>query len=318
MDYGLYAALLIMVVSAVAAAAAKTARSSALWAATAGAAVCCAMSLAGAPGPAMLALASAAAGGGFILRASAGSRDDAPSLSRTMPIAMGLAVAGAVAFSTLALGELPQLGDGPSGGAPNVNAQLAFGQTGAANLVASVVFDFRAFDGMCAVAIVAAACCGAMWLFRPGNAAGAPSSFLTPARAAMAWMVIAAAILASAHMILWGHLRAGGAFAGGVTLAAALIATARTFGDETAERLVCLRRSRAVTVLATGALVLVGLAGAGSGYVFFSRVIPPGPHFAVPGAGTIFWASLASGVAIALGLYGAYLAIGAAPGKGST
>jgi multicomponent Na+:H+ antiporter subunit A len=148
------------------------------------------------------------------------------------------------------------------------------------NIVNVILVDFRAFDTLGEITVLATAALGVQGLLRlaahdgssrPTEQPGTSPIFRTATRLLMPLL-----LLFSVFLLLRGHNEPGGGFVGGLVAAAAFALYSIAFGVERARRAVLVRP---VTLLGAGLLValLSGLPGVVQGRPFLSALWAPAP-----------------------------------------
>ncbi|MDR1193996.1 MAG: hypothetical protein LBK98_07530 [Peptococcaceae bacterium] len=232
--------------------------------------------------------------------------------------AIGLLVSGALAaVLLLTVSYLPGFGQADRPTENEVSQRyIAKGleETGATNVVAAVILDYRAFDTLGESAVLFAALAAVILLLREEPAALArrmaerkpfepdqgPILRIT-ARVLIPWL-----LLFGAYLVLNGHLSPGGGFSGGAVTGAAMILHNLAFGPEQTRRFLS---ERIFFRLLVGALCFYGLA---KGYVFFTGgnhlpgSIPLGQAGSIFSGGLIGPLNIAVGIVTACAVYGIF------------
>ena len=189
-------------------------------------------------------------------------------------------------------------------------------ETGAVNLVAGMILDYRAFDTLGESFVLFTATCSVLILMREDKddtllvkdardeawcrliddpIARLPVSFLVP--------II---LLFGVYVLLNGHLGPGGGFSGGAIIGAGLIMHAQVFGFENTSRFISLRVVRTVTGLALSFYAL------SKSYSFFTganglhSIISAGTPGRIISAGLIMPLNVAVGMVVACTMYSFY------------
>jgi multicomponent Na+:H+ antiporter subunit A len=149
------------------------------------------------------------------------------------------------------------------------------------NIVNVILVDFRAFDTLAEITVLATAALGVQGLLRlaahdgsssgPTERPGTSPIFRTATRLLMPLL-----LLFSVFLLLRGHNEPGGGFVGGLVAAAAFALYSIAFGVDRARRALLVRP---LTLLGAGLLValLSGLPGVVQGRPFLSALWAPGP-----------------------------------------
>lgn len=230
----------------------------------------------------------------------------------------GISVLTCVLFVLLllaAVSELPPFGD-PYNPANNevVWRYVKHGghETGARNIVAGMILDYRAFDtfGESAVLFTAAAC--VLMLLGASAPPEPPGTRRHPFRKddailrGVASLSIPAILLLGCVVTVNGHISPGGGFAGGAILSAALILCANAYGFD---RVHAFFPERAFVASGSGALLAYA---AMKGWAFFSGAnnipsgIPTGTIGDILSGGLILPLNICVGLVVAGTLYAFY------------
>jgi multicomponent Na+:H+ antiporter subunit B len=211
-------------------------------------------------------------------------------------IPLGVIAAGLV----LALAEIPF--GSPKGEVGRYYLREGREQTGAVNIVTSVVVGYRGFDTLGEVTILFAAAVGigAVLKFAGKNARPAgyrPSSVILRTGCRFLFPVI---LLVGAYIFLHGHLTPGGGFPGGAVMASAFLLI--YLGCR--ERRISERIGGTVESSAGLVFVLTGLAGLAVGGYFLADFLPRGTPGELFSAGIIPIIYLAIGLKVGAELAG--------------
>ena len=188
---------------------------------------------------------------------------------------------------------------------PAGQAEQGVRQTGAANQVSAILFDYRALDtlGEASVILTAAAIVGFFSTRSRITMLGTELSVIVRYGVGL---VLPFIVLFGFFIILFGHVSPGGGFTGGVVLAAAAIVHTTVFsrGEHRAQ----LVRPEVGKALENGGLLLflgAGLAGLTLGGSFLANAatgIPLGSPGALASGGLIPFLNLFSGLKVGAGL----------------
>lgn len=196
--------------------------------------------------------------------------------------------------------------------------------TGATNLLAAVLFDYRAYDRLGEAVVIFVALIATLTLMRssgralPGESKkedegeirvkGKREENLSLIVRTTARPVARVALIFGLFIILHGHIVHGGGFVGGVIVALSLVLLLVVFGREVA--LDCLSRSAARILTALGVFVILGLGFLGYGRgLFMANVLPKGEPFEYFSAGLIPMWNLAMGLLTVAGIFGFVMAL---------
>ena len=192
-------------------------------------------------------------------------------------------------------------------------------ETGAVNIVAGMILDYRAFDtfGESSVLFIAVTSV-MMLLLRDKNNTSAEEDAVTAHEYAIEretgdvipqkiiLLLLPCILLFGAYVVLNGQISPGGGFSGGSIMGAGLIVYASGFGTMAVRRFFTRRTFTAVT---TAALLTYALSKA---YAFFTGAygLPSGIPLGTPGAllsgGLIFVLDICVGLIVACTMYGFY------------
>lgn len=184
-------------------------------------------------------------------------------------------------------------------------------ETGAVNIVAGVIFDYRAFDTLGESHVLFTATVAVFILLigmeqpRENDASRAILQG-DPLLGMTAKVLIPLVMLFGIYVILNGHLGPGGGFSGGAIIGGSLILYSLAFGREKIKRLLPLSRYRRIVL---GALSFYSLAKC---YLFccgangLETVFTAGTPGAIFSAGLILPLNIAVGIVVALTMYGLF------------
>ncbi len=180
----------------------------------------------------------------------------------------------------------------------------AVDDTGAVNLVAAVLFDYRGFDTLGEVTVIFSAVTSVALLFWSGKPPKRAEGLSTLAKRSVAALV-PFIFLVGFYIVVHGHVSPGGGFQGGVVWGSLLILLGIVYGSSHAERIVPAESRTVMECL--GAIAFLGLACLGlfAGTFFFANLeagYPRGTPGTVVSAGVIPFLSLAVGIKIGAGL----------------
>jgi len=166
-------------------------------------------------------------------------------------------------------------------------------QTGAVNIITSVVVGYRGFDTLGEVTILFTAAVGVGAVLKFAKKSGKdtgyrPSSLILRTGCRLLFPLI---ILVGAYIFLHGHLTPGGGFPGGAVMASAWLLV--YLGCR--ERRISARAAGAVESASGAAFVLAGLAGLVGGGYFLANFLPCGV------AGTLFSAGIIPVIYVLIG-----------------
>lgn len=219
----------------------------------------------------------------------------------------------------LSVGSLPKYG---SADAPTVNGtaehyvEMGREETGATNLVAGMILDYRAFDTLgesfvlfaATVAVIILMDCGETFRKRAGDRNEVVRYQNDPIIRTAAKFLIPIIILFGIYILFFGHLSPGGGFSGGTIIGAGLILYAMVHGTTRARSVLRPGRIKAVTICSLSFYCL------SKAYSFFTgndfnnlhSFIETGNPGDILSAGLILPLNLAVGFVVACTMYSLY------------
>ncbi len=187
-------------------------------------------------------------------------------------------------------------------------------ETGAVNIVAGMILDYRAFDtlGESHVLFIAATC--VMILLRKdrqgkkhtAKKARAPQTKPDPILKAAATLLAPFILIFGIYIVLNGHLSPGGGFSGGAIIGAGLILAANAFGFEQTGRFFTRKTYSSISLFA---LLFYSAAKSYSFYTganHIESIIPKGTPGAILSSGLILPLNICVGMVVACTMYGFY------------
>ena len=231
-----------------------------------------------------------------------------------------LVCAGIIGMLLVTTAGLPGFGDPDNPANNEVPARYiekGMEETGAVNIVAGMILDYRAFDTLGESNVLFVAVCAVIILLRLHG--GDPRERLrdeaderareprndTVLQVAAA-LIIPLILLFGVYVILNGHLSPGGGFSGGAVMGAALILFQLAFGEARTARFFTFRTFRVVSVFALGFYAL------SKAYSFFTgandlpSIITPGTPGKIFSAGLIPYLNIAVGLVVCCTMYALY------------
>ncbi|MCR5402850.1 MAG: hypothetical protein K6E91_03405 [Butyrivibrio sp.] len=212
--------------------------------------------------------------------------------------------------------HLPRFGDA---NAPENNEvarryiEKGLEETGAVNIVACMILDYRAFDtfGESCVLFVAATCV-LMLLKSDGKEKKDTESEYVTRRSEIlrpaARILVPVIIIFGIYVILNGHLSPGGGFSGGAIIGAGLILYLTAFGFERAGRFLSEKNIRIITVLSLTFYCFAKSYSFYTGANHLESIITPGTPGALLSAGLIVYLNICVGIVVACTMYSFYVA----------
>ncbi len=193
-------------------------------------------------------------------------------------------------------------------------------ETGAVNIVAGMILDYRAFDTLGESNVLFTAVCAVMLLLRvtadKRRSAAYQLELETDDRMyepkndlilrGIARLLVPCILLLGMYIILNGHLSPGGGFSGGAVMGAGLILMLNAYGFRRMERFFTIRLFRAVTTCALGFYALSKAYSFFTGANHLPSVITPGTPGMIFSAGLIPYLNIAVGLVVCCTIYSFY------------
>ena len=179
-------------------------------------------------------------------------------------------------------------------------------ETGAVNVVAGMILDYRAFDTFGESTVLFAAAMSVVLLMRHPRRPSGKEEPVDRILAQMGGLILPAVMLFGVYVVMNGHLSPGGGFSGGTVLGCGFILSALILGRSRMEQLLPPQR---VTKLTVGCLLAYGVM---KGYSFFTGAnhigwdIPKGTPGTILSGGFILPLNLCVGVIVACPMYTFY------------
>ena len=193
-------------------------------------------------------------------------------------------------------------------------------ETGAVNIVAGMILDYRAFDTLGESNVLFTAVCAVMLLLRvtadkrrsaayqlvleTDDRMYEPKNDLILQKVAR--LLIPCILLLGMYIILNGHLSPGGGFSGGAVMGAGLILMLNAYGFRRMERFFTIRLFRAVTVCALSFYALSKAYSFFTGANHLPSIITPGTPGMIFSAGLIPYLNIAVGLVVCGTIYSLY------------
>jgi len=185
-------------------------------------------------------------------------------------------------------------------------------ETGAVNIVAGMILDYRAFDtfGESCVLFTAVSCVFILLKITPTKSDEENDRLYEPKNDAIlqlgAALLVPIGLLFGVYVILNGHLSAGGGFSGGAVLGASLILYVLAFGFRQTERFFTERTFKIVTVVPLTFYCLAKSYSFFTGANHLESHIPLGTPGAILSSGLILPLNIAVGMVVACTMYAFY------------
>ncbi|GGM42328.1 cation:proton antiporter [Paraliobacillus quinghaiensis] len=171
-------------------------------------------------------------------------------------------------------------------------------ETGATNLVASVLYDYRAFDTLGEATMILTAATVLAFLVPITKATMFGTPFKSIVNQTVKLIIPYIAVL-GAYLILFGHISPGGGFVGGVVLSIIAILLTLTYSVEFSEYIFKPDQKKFIEDIGAIGFVLLGLLGIFTGSNFLSN---GQANFGTGNAGEVFSAGLMPFINLMIGL----------------
>ncbi|MCQ2446805.1 MAG: hypothetical protein MJ141_07990 [Clostridia bacterium] len=247
-----------------------------------------------------------------ILASRAGHAD----LKKVRKLYMILAAVSALTLITvllLTVSGLPRFGEEP-GQAHEVAdyyIENALEETGAVNIVAGMILDYRAFDTLGeSFVLFTALNCVLILLRRDFNDEYPLKNYFDlthdPILGTVGYFVIPSVMLFGVYVMLNGHLSPGGGFSGGAIAGAGLIFLSVAFGARVSAKIVTEKLFRIVSGVALSFYCLAKSYSFFTGANHLESGIPLGTPGSIFSSGLILPLNIAVGIVVTFTMYGIY------------
>ena len=193
-------------------------------------------------------------------------------------------------------------------------------ETGAVNIVAGMILDYRAFDTLGESNVLFIAACAVLILLRLPNDGQAHTTARLEAEAEdrmyepkndiilqhSATLLVPLVLLFGVYVIMNGHISPGGGFSGGAIMGAALILYLNAFGFQKTERFFTYGTFRIVSLCALSFYALSKCYSFFTGANHLPSVITPGTPGMLFSAGLIPYLNIAVGLVVCCTMYAFY------------
>ena len=186
-------------------------------------------------------------------------------------------------------------------------------ETGATNLVAGMILDYRAFDtlgeshvlftAMCAVVMLLSSKKDKRRMLKYQSEEALYDLTADPILRTVAYVLVPCLFLFGIYVLLNGHLSPGGGFSGGAILGAALILYSMAFGFEDISRVLTPRSLKAISCCSLGFYVVAKSYSFFTGANGLESIITTGTPGAILSAGLILPLNVAVGFVVACTMY---------------
>lgn len=235
------------------------------------------------------------------------------SLYRIASVAVCICIIGVLLFTVAYLPEFGNQTNPDNNEVSQRYIEQGLEETGATNIVAGMILDYRAFDTYGESNVLFIACCCVLILLRNDDKKkhvipdDKEETFKrNPILAVMTAVMFPIILMFGIVIILNGHLSPGGGFSGGAIIGAGLILYANAYGFEKLEKFFTARTFKLVVFIA---LLFYGLAKSYSFYTganHLENIIPKGTPGAILSSGLILPLNICVGIVVACTMYGFY------------
>ena len=239
-------------------------------------------------------------------------------------IAAVLVCAGIISLLLVTAAKLPPFGD-PANPVNNEVSQRyiekGMQETGAVNIVAGMILDYRAFDTLGESNVLFIAACAVLILLRTASGKdGKPTAEQLQAEADdrmyepkndlilqhAANLLVPLILLYGVYVIMNGHISPGGGFSGGAIMGAGLILYLNAFGFAKTERFFTFTTFRIVSVMALSFYAVSKAYSFFTGANHLPSIITPGTPGMLFSAGLIPYLNIAVGLVVCCTRYAFY------------
>lgn len=184
-------------------------------------------------------------------------------------------------------------------------------ETGAVNVVAGVILDYRAFDTFGESCVLFAAACSVMMLMKKDKKGKEenPARFepkRDPIVKNIAKILVPFTLMFGVYVVLNGHISPGGGFSGGAIMGASLILWSSAFGYRKVRTVVTERFIKIVTFVALGFYAVAKSYSFFTGANHLHSIISPGTPGNIISAGLILPLNIAVGCVVTCTMYSFY------------
>ena len=217
---------------------------------------------------------------------------------------IGLGLSGILVYTVSVLPPFGDPSNPPNNEVPRKFIEDGIQDTGALNVVASMLFDYRAFDTLGEAAVLVAAVCSVLILLRND---GPMSTFHAFKRSTgeprpdtilkyVSFLLVGMILVFGIYVVMNGHLTPGGGFSGGAILGAGLVLYVTAFGTTKSYKFLNYKVCSRVMSISLLFYIVV------KGYSFFTGANQLGGKFPLGTPGELFSAGLIMPLNIAVGL----------------
>ena len=219
-----------------------------------------------------------------------------------------------ISFLLLTVANLPTFGSPDSPAHNEVMeryVEKGMAETGAVNVVAGVILDYRAFDTLGESHVLYTAATAVFILLLNLHGSGEPEKEKKiiqsdPLLRGTARIIVPLVIVYGIYVIFNGHLGPGGGFSGGAVIGGGLILYAIAFGFEPLDRFLNLKIYRMVVLCALCFYSFAKCYSFFCGANHLETIFSPGTPGMIFSAGLILPLNVAVGIVVACTMYGFY------------
>ena len=220
-----------------------------------------------------------------------------------------------IAFFIMVVLEMPKFGDvqTPANASEVIKRYIESGleETGAVNIVAGVILDYRAFDtlGESHVLYTASMVVTSLLLLLKAKKEPKEESEILekdPVLRCAAKVLVPLVLMFGAYVILEGHIGPGGGFSGGAIIGGGLILYAYAFGCERLSKILNEKSYKIIVLCALGFYSFAKCYSFYCGAHHLETIFSTGTPGAIISAGLIFPLNIAVGIVVACTMYGFY------------
>lgn len=219
-----------------------------------------------------------------------------------------------VSFLLLTVANLPSFGSADSPAHNEVMeryVEKGMEETGAVNVVAGVILDYRAFDTLGESHVLFTAATAVFILLLNMQESKEPELEkkiiqTDPLLRTTASIIVPLVIVYGIYVILCGHLGPGGGFSGGAVIGGGLILFALAFGFEPLDSILNLKNYRRIVLCALCFYSLAKCYSFFCGANHLETIFEPGTPGMIFSAGLILPLNIAVGIVVACTMYGFY------------
>ena len=191
-------------------------------------------------------------------------------------------------------------------------------ETGAVNIVAGMILDYRAFDTFGESCVLFVAACCVLMLLKTDTVSAKEKeeeersdSYFEPKNDSVlqqsAKVLVPMIVIFGIYVILNGHISPGGGFSGGAIIGSGLILYLTAYGFEMARRFLSEKTIKTLTVTALTFYCTAKSYSFYTGANHLDNIITPGTPGAILSAGLIVYLNICVGIVVACTMYSFYV-----------